>query len=119
MCDGSHLCKYVRMPVNTDLRPGARIRARRRELDISTRVLAERVQISEGSLRNIEGSGHGPGLRLLARICRELALPFGEMEAAYAAEKKDRERTGEPTSPPKRQDKEPTTGPKRATGVAA
>lgn len=114
-----HLCEYVRMPVSTDLRPGARIRTRREELDISTRVFAERIGIAEGSLRNIENGRAVPSRRLIGRICRELTLPIHEIDDAYADVRKERERTAEPTSPPKRQDKEPTKGPKRATGVAA
>lgn len=111
---GAHLCECMRMADT----PGARIRERREELDISPGTFAQRVQIVTGSLRNIENGTKKPSRRLLNRIARELALPFAELAQAYAdaAEQKDDERKDEPTHPTRRQEKEQDkTGPKRAT----
>lgn len=101
---------------------GARIRERREELDLSTGELADRLGISQGFLRNIEG-GHDPASnRVLHRIARHLAVSVDELMRTSGGEgipdPPPPQPKNLPTHPPKRQDSEGgKTGPRRAVSV--
>lgn len=90
---------------------GPRINDRLAELDLSAADFAERNEISEGYFRNLRNGSDQCSLRTAHRIARGLALPVDEV-----LEKKN-ETKEEPTHPTRRQDKEQSTGPKRAEGA--
>lgn len=64
---------------------GALIRQRREELDLSTAALAEKVQVREGTVRNVENGNTTASMRLLHRISRELEVPVVELIAKDVA----------------------------------
>lgn len=53
---------------------GARIAARRKSLGLSQRQLAERLNISNNHISNIERGRENPGLDTLIGICNELKV---------------------------------------------
>lgn len=70
-----------------------RVRDRRDELDLSNRDLAERVDISEGHLRNILAGSDCPSRRVMYRFSRALGLPLAEIAAG------NRTAHGDPSEP--------------------
>lgn len=94
------------------------LRSRRDELDLSNGDLAGLVEISDTYLRNIVSGVNNPSMRIVHRFARALDLPVDDIVAA------DAKPTGDPSdppvqpsgpkAPPKRQDKEKTTSPRRA-----
>lgn len=95
---------------------GTRIRQRRDELDLSTAELAGRLGISEGYLRNIISTTDPARERLAYRIARELSLPIEEVLPQGGQSKKPPREPKDPTSPPRRKDKDSAPkAPKRAT----
>jgi len=92
---------------------GTRIRERREELDIDQSELAERLAISRGYLRNIEG-GHDPIKNQLGhRIARALAISFDEvMGPGDGVPEEPPKQPKPPPTPPKRTER--TTSPRRA-----
>lgn len=59
--------------MNTEA-PGARIRARRRELGLSQRALAEITGVSLHTLSDVESGKGNPTLAILTRILKPLGL---------------------------------------------
>lgn len=92
---------------------GDRIRERRDELDWSPDDLAERMKLKPGSLRNILNGSDPASRRVVYRFARVLALPLSEILAATYPDEPPKQ-PDRPKAPPRRQEKEQTTAPKRA-----
>lgn len=87
-------------------------------LGVSPKEFAHREEISEGYFRNLRGGVDLCSRRTAHRIARGLALPVDDIVAESIADGRrlraaKPERKAEPTAPPKRQEQEKTTGPKR------
>ncbi|MFJ1765009.1 helix-turn-helix domain-containing protein [Amycolatopsis sp. NPDC088138] len=96
------------------------LRSRRDELDLSNGELAARIGRSTKYLSNIISGVDEPSMRVIHRIAVALDVDVSDVLAKPKGDPSEPpKQPGRPSGPGKRQTKEPTRGPRRATEDAA
>ena len=68
---------------------GKAIRRRRRELDISQEVLAERTELHRTYISNIERGRQNPSLENIEKLAKALNISISALFAKYGVEEED------------------------------